>query len=798
MSNKKPFYTTKVTLIFGFGIILSLVLVAAIIGHYLVDAVVRSQDQIVHIHNVKKDLSRKMLAFAQQRFLSASRMIHSDDIFVIEDLKMERIESGGNFIYNLEHLLKMPLTQIEKEQLKKIRARASNSSHKVDDIIVLVEQGKLELAIKAFGEQGISSQKAVYDALSEFAELQENYVEKALENTRIKKRQYQITQIFITGFLVLIGLALAAYVIRRITATERQLAWERKQALTTLGNISDTVISMDEHHIIEYINPAGKRLLHCEAQDVIGKPIHTLLTVYNEAGEIVSIEDSSSHLSDKKSILNGKTNLVLHGVDNTQFLIEIEISDMHHDLTEELLGHVVAIKDVTQERKAAKTLEYQANTDLLTGLANRANFENKLQHIVNTKIDGQSHVICFMDLDRFKIVNDTCGHQAGDELLKQIGHLLKNKTRKVDLLARFGGDEFALLLQNCDSSTGIHIAKTLIDAIAEFRFVWDDNLFTIGLSIGIASFSQQRGCNVKSVIKAADTACYRAKDMGRNTYYVYNPEDSAIAQRTSEMNWSNRILNALEQDRIVLFGQKIVPLPSCTEQYEYFIEVLMRYNDRGKLVAPNAFIPAAERYHLMAEVDKYIINKVFANIQSWPSDLLEKIKISINLSGQTIGDARTRDFILEKIKEYNIGPGIICFEITETSAIANLLEAAQFIKVLKAVGCTFALDDFGSGLSSFAYLQSLPIDYLKIDGSLVRQISNNTMQRHMVESIHKIGEMMGIGTVAEYVEDQAILDALNSMGVHYGQGYHLAKPQPINELIELSQVNIGKSVVNLG
>jgi len=779
MIELKRINTTSLILSLGFGSVLIFMLVAVSAGHYLVSDVVQSQDEIVRVHNAKNDRVLKMITYAQNRFLNVSRMMHTDDIFEVEELKMERVEAGGYFVANLLRLEEFTLTKQEIQLLDELKKRIKTSYNLINQVVNQVENDNREKALKMFDEQGILSQELVYKTLREFSNLQEKYVSSALEKTQTLKHQYEVTQYTMTSLLSLIGIILAFYVIRRITATEKQLSNERKQALITLGHISDTVIKIGTSKTIEYINPAGERLLDFSSQNVIGKQLRDILQLFDHSGQQIVLKCDTVNCG----LMGRNADLRLRTLDGRDCLIELEISEIVREDDSVFLGYVVTIADVTHERSATKALEYQANTDLLTGLSNRSSFEKSLNSFVIDAVNGGTHCVCFMDLDRFKIVNDTCGHIAGDELLRQIGSLIKLHTRKADTLARLGGDEFALILENCNTSEAQRFAEELINVITNFRFVWEAEIFSVGISIGITPINSEKSTTVEDVIKEADSACYGAKNKGRNTCYIYNSEDSVIAQRSGEMNWSNRIVYALEQDKFVLYGQKIVPLAQCEESYEYLIEILIRYIDNGVLIGPNSFIPAAERYHLMPQIDRYVVNKLFTNLSTWPSLLLEKIQICINLSGQTLSDPRFCEFISNKIKEHDVKPGLICFEITETAAIANLSEATEFIHNLKLLGCKFSLDDFGSGLSSFTYLQSLPVDYLKIDGELVKRATENSVQWHMVESIHKIGQMMGVQSVAEYVENDAILSTVDKIGIHYGQGFHLAKPQALDELL---------------
>jgi diguanylate cyclase (GGDEF)-like protein/PAS domain S-box-containing protein len=473
-----------------------------------------------------------------------------------------------------------------------------------------------------------------------------------------------------------------------------------------------------------------------------------------------------------------------------------------HSLDEELLNLLATMgSQIGQfiERKLAeaalrssqKRLAWQAKHDPLTGLVNRREFERCLEaSIGNARVDFRQYFLCYLDLDRFKIVNDTCGHAAGDELLRQITDLLKAQIRTTDLLARLGGDEFGLLLYNCPPHQALVIANALRQSLEEFRFAWSDKTFTIGVSIGLVTVNAET-LNLASAINTADAACYVAKNAGRNRVHFYQADDDhEVTQQHGQIQWVEKLTRALEQDRFCLYYQPIVPLRkssacnTCGEHYE----VLLRLNDEtGKLVSPGAFIPAAERYHLMQHIDRWVIRTLFASqAKHYQESLLccehegEAGMYAINLSGASIIDDQFIDFVLEAFATYQVPPQVICFEITETVAITNLSRARKLIEELKNLGCWFALDDFGSGMSSFAYLKNLPVDYLKIDGGFIKDIIENPTNLALTEAINQIGHVMGLQTIAEFVENDAILEKIKALGVDYAQGYGIGKPLPLS------------------
>ncbi len=437
--------------------------------------------------------------------------------------------------------------------------------------------------------------------------------------------------------------------------------------------------------------------------------------------------------------------------------------------------------DITNMREMTRKLTYQATHDPLTSLINREEFERRLEQEVQTAMfENREHVLCYLDLDQFKIINDTCGHMAGDSLLRQLTDELRSNLRSSDTLGRLGGDEFGLLLIGCPLERGVKIAETLRKIVAGFSFSWEGKAFRIGVSIGVVPITKESG-TAGDVMSAADAACYVAKNQGRNRVHVGHPEDSALIQHTSEMNWTHRIQHALETDRMTLFCQQIRSLNSSEPGY---YEVLVRMlDDDGSIVPPMAFIPAAERYNLMSQVDRWVVRRAFSLMKTCSDDSL---RLAINLSGHSLSDMLVLQFIIDELEATAVDPERVTFEITETAVVANLDSARRFISTLKGQGCRFALDDFGSGLSSFAYLKTLPVDYLKIDGGIVKGMAEDPVSLAMVESINHVGHVMGIKTIAEFVENEATCDQLKALGVDYGQGFGIHKPEPMVELLSTS------------
>jgi len=435
-------------------------------------------------------------------------------------------------------------------------------------------------------------------------------------------------------------------------------------------------------------------------------------------------------------------------------------------------------------RRAQETIHHMAYHDALTGLSNRHEFENRVKHALHTaEVDNNTHVLIYLDLDQFKIINDTCGHQAGDELLRQLSVLLKDAVREGDCLSRLGGDEFGILLENCTIKRAEFIANKILQMINDFHFIWENKAFTVGASMGVVAIDSHNK-SISEVLKNADIACYVAKDRGRNRFHLYRADDNELALRHGEMEWVARIQTALHDDLFVLHKQCISPILKSQVDRTY-CEFLIRLPGKNdELILPGAFLPAAERYNLMPAIDRWVIKTVFAFLARKfgnQSGKENKNQYFINLSGASLSDEDFFSYIKKQFTVFDIDPGMICFEITETVAITNLQETVGFIKEIRAIGCKIALDDFGAGLSSFSYLKAIPADYLKIDGNFVRDITHDKMDRAIVESINQIAKVAGLQTIAEFVEDEAILEVIKDIGVDFAQGYGIQVPVPIEE-----------------
>lgn len=555
---------------------------------------------------------------------------------------------------------------------------------------------------------------------------------------------------------------------------EDELFNEKELALVTLASIGDSVITTDNNFRIIYMNQEAENITAWKNEQARGLLLPQILTVINEITRESLGNPVEKVLSEAKKI-NFSSQAILINREGREYAIEATASPIKNR-EEEITGIVIVLRDVTQTRELTKKISYQASHDSLTGLVNRGKFEEQLhQAIDSAKSQNLVHVLFFMDLDRFKIVNDTCGHFAGDQLLKQVSNLLEKHLRHSDVIARLGGDEFAIILENCPLLKAQEIAKNICQTIQDYRFTWQENQFTIGISIGIIVIDS---CSVSAdrVLNDADEACYIAKENGGNKVHVYQ-KNGELATHHGEAKWVLDINRAFEDNRFCLFFQPIVPVSGENNVNHY--EILIRMLDeKGEIVYPNSFLPAAQRYKLMSSIDRWVINSYFSfYVANYLQNKSHKSAFcNINLSGLFLNEEFALEYIEDQFKQYKVPPETICFEITETLAIANFGKVIKFIQKLKNIGCQFALDDFGNGLATFSYLKNLPVDYVKIDGSFVRHLVDNLVDSAVVESINQIAHLMNIKTIAEFVENEAIFLKLKEIGVDFAQGYWIAKP----------------------
>lgn len=541
----------------------------------------------------------------------------------------------------------------------------------------------------------------------------------------------------------------------------------------TLGSINDGVITIDQHQRVTFINRRAEMMTGCRAEEAVGRPVGDVVTLtapadsddFPAGARVPTLQERSQGVAD---LISAKGE-------------HATVEYLATPLAARPTHSVLVLHDVSHATIMANRMAYQANHDPLTGLFNRSAFDAKLDVVLETiDTDESSHVVLFLDLDQFKVVNDSCGHAAGDELLKQVAFLFSKVLRPRDVLARTGGDEFSVLLKECPARVAMAVADKLRAQLSTFRFVWQEKNFQVGVSIGAVAVSA--GCGSRDeIMRKADTACYIAKDTGRNRAHMYLDSDTAVMVRQGELSWAARLQKALAHGDFELQGQRIMSLDGGDGHY---FEMLVRLVEPdGRLVPPMAFLPAAERYGLMPALDRAVIERALSMHGQLQAASTQPVKFAINLSGASLSDPQLLEFIEQALARHQVPAGLLCFEVTETMAIANLPLAVAMMTGLKALGCRLALDDFGSGMSSFSYLKQMPVDVVKIDGSFVRHMLENSVDRAMVEAVNNIAHQMGLRTLAEYAETPELIDALATMGVDMLQGYGVDKPQSMPHML---------------
>ncbi|MCU0119141.1 EAL domain-containing protein [Pseudomonas sp. B2M1-30] len=633
-----------------------------------------------------------------------------------------------------------------------------------------------QISINAASDEDIRHWKARIFAINDSVTPAAKAFSDALgEGSRLVMRLLLFTNLATALGLIVLALLRTHKLLKQRHAFAQALQLEKDRAHITLHSIGDGVITTDVDGAIDYMNPAAEALTHWKAEQAAGLPLAALFNLLDDNAQSEGLTLIEHILSGKLGGSSEHSKLIqrLDGSTVSVTLVGAPIRNAG-----KVSGAVLVLHDMTQERQYIANLSWQATHDALTGLANRREFEYRLEQALHnlTRQSGR-HALMFLDLDQFKLVNDTCGHAAGDELLRHICALLQSGLREGDTLARLGGDEFGILLENCAPDAAEKIAEGLRQTVQNLHFVWKGRPFLTTVSIGLVHVTQTPA-TLEASLRAADMACYMAKEKGRNRVQVYHADDSELSLRFGEMAWVQRLHMALEENRFCLYAQEIAPLRHAEDRGH--IEILLRLHDEaGRMILPDSFIPAAERYGLMTSLDRWVVQNVFKVIAQCINEEHETslAMCAINLSGITIGDDAFLHFLREQFETYAVPPEMICFEITETSAIANLGSAIRFINELKGLGCYFSLDDFCAGMSSFAYLKHLPVDFLKIDGSFVKDMLDDPINRAMVEVINHIGHVMGKQTIAEFVETTQIEQVLLEIGVDYAQGYVIERPQ---------------------
>jgi diguanylate cyclase (GGDEF)-like protein/PAS domain S-box-containing protein len=559
-------------------------------------------------------------------------------------------------------------------------------------------------------------------------------------------------------------------------ARTRPTAWD------TLDSLGEGIITTDVTGRIDYLNRAAEQLIGVSGADALGKTITDIITLVDEHDRRSLGDPVRQCLTTQAKVTVGRRGLMISRNGTDERSVELTVTPLKGPKAD-LAGTVEAVRDVSEMRGITRQMSYQASHDALTGLVNRREFERRLEEALEaTHASPARHVLCYLDLDRFKVVNDSSGHMAGDTMLREVAALLKQTVRDSDTVGRLGGDEFGLLLTGCPLEKARQIADDVVQKISEYRFVWKDKIFNIGVSVGLVEVSRDSGVP-DEIMSAADSACYVAKKQG-NHVHVYSARDESVARHRGEIHWLQRLQTALKDNRFELMAQPIIATASIGAVGPT-LEVLLRLQDDTVPggISPTEFLRAAERYRLMGDVDRWVVQAALTALARGAIRVPADRSIAINLSGQTLGDPQFLEFVVDVLDRTGVVADQVCFEVTENAVITNIEHAQRFIGVLHGMGCRFALDDFGRGLSSFGNLKNLSLDYLKIDGSFIRNLAIDTVNQAMVAAMIKLARTLNFQVVAEQVEDVGALEAATRMGVDFVQGYHLGRPQPLTRII---------------
>ena len=773
--NKKNSHSPRI-IIWGYVVIIilfSLILITGILQNK------RANDhlsEIVQQHGMKSELITRMYNSARERSISLFTMVSIKDPFTRDENFLKFNSYASQFANARLKLLATQLSDSEQVLLNKQGKLTSITAPLQNEIAELIQLDKLTQANELLTSKAIPLQSEILELLNQLQTIQHMSSQKIAKQAQKEQRETWKILLIISIVALLSGIIITYIIVSITKSLQAKLYMEKELAEITLHSIGDAIITTDVYGKIMQINPIAEDLTGYSYRQALGKDFYTVFNIETELESPKQATELQRVINDLDVVMSADSPKTLVNKNFSEYAIEYTLAPI---VTEDrqTSGAVVIFRDVTEIRALSSQLKYYASHDSLTGLINRRQFEQHLDYALKSVQSGtaQQHVVCFLDLDQFKVINDTAGHEAGDEFLKQLSFLLQSLLRRSDILARLGGDEFGVLLEDCNIENALAIAEKMRKEIKSFRFIWANNSFEVGASIGLATLDKTTP-SLTELMRNADTACYISKEEGRNRIHLFDPNDEDILKRQGELQWIQHIKEALINNDFVLHCQSIMGIANSERKH---CEILLRLkNKKGELVPPMSFIPAAERYEIMPDIDKWVINNAIIFLTENKKHVQNHI-FTINLSGQSLGKKGFDDFVIKELQNNNINPELICFEITETAAISNLFQAIEFMKSLKQIGCSFALDDFGSGLSSFNYLKNLPVDYIKIDGHFILDICDDVTDLAFVEAINRIGHIMGIQTIAEFVETKDILDKLESIGVNYAQGYYVDKPKPL-------------------
>jgi diguanylate cyclase (GGDEF)-like protein/PAS domain S-box-containing protein len=778
-----PFVYTKskLALTVGFGALLISIAIITLLSLSRIYAVDQSIETLVAEQNSKSEALAALLTVANERRQVIAKLFAAKDPAEWETgyRKLEALAS--ELIAALARLGKMESTLPEQAAIADARAAAQGLQGIREGDFALVMKNDISAA--ELRQRELAAQDRFQETLNHLIDLKRAVTLEAVSNASLAMQETLLLVAVVGALTLLFGAWVAALVGRRVARSEDALYREKGLAEVTLHSIGDGVITVDAEGRIDYMNPVAEQYTGWNLGEARGKPLDIVYRVVDDqTGKPVPHPGGS----ETRALGTPGVTVKLLGRGGNACAIRDSSAPIHNSKGN-LVGWVVVFHDVSQIQAMAQQLSWQASHDALTGLINRREFERRLADLIESaRTENKQHALLYMDLDNFKTVNDTSGHAAGDELLRQLTTVMQARMRGADALARLGGDEFGGLLESCPLDQAVRIANGMREAIRDFRFVWQDKTFGVGVSIGLVTIDSA-SISVGKVLATADATCYEAKSKGRDRVQVYRAKDAESGEQSGELQMLSQINRAFELGNFRLYRQKIITL-GANDADEPHYEVLVRMVDRsGALIAPSGFMPAAERYNLLSSIERWVISSMVEFLhRQYESGAIPHDKASltnafyaVNLSGASINDSSFIDFLRKLLTRFHLPRGLLCFEVTETTAISNLTKAAQLIHEVKAMGCRFALDDFGIGMSSFAYLKYLPVDYIKIDGVFVRDMATDPMDHAIVEAINRIAHILGLKTVAEFVESETILDRLRAIGVDYAQGYFIAKPEAL-------------------
>ena len=792
---------SRTNLFTGTGFLIVIVMMAVMIAVAIngVRSIQQELDGVIEKNAAKIEQIEIMRLANRERIIGLQLMLLLDDPFEIDDIAMRHMSYANQFIVARKALYDSADSKAEVEALDRIRQAsmvAAPINEEIRELVLdeLPEEGKALMI-----EKLVPVQDAIYQEFKVLTTLFDKHVELSNEMARKDFERLYMRLVILLILVVALCVFIGYTVTRRINKSEqslidhldeleqvvaartRELKQESDLLTVTLASIGDGVVTINPDSTVRYMNPAAEEMTLLNNDDIVGKPVSSVLhQVDMDTGQqepLISLDspqdDDPPAAGAEKQFkrANGET---------------IDIEQSVADITDEngiTHGAVVVLRDVSATRAMERKLAHEATHDPLTGLVNRREFESRVKMAINrASVDNTLHTICYIDLDRFKAVNDSCGHATGDRLLCDLSRIVKEQLRKGDTFARIGGDEFGLLLEQCSVKKGVEIAEAVRQSITNYQLLHDGQVFSVGASMGAVEISENT-TDIESLLSVADAACYVAKGGGGGSVQIYRSNDDNVLQLRDETRWAREISQALDNNRFELHCQPIVGVSdACRNSMHY--EILMRMRDsQGNLVYPGSFLPAAERYKQLTAIDRHVVYETL----KWVGDNAhecQSCRFAINIAGASISDMGFLAFVSESFRTTGADPSFIIFEIVEHVAVGNLNAAIRFMSTLKKLGCEFSLDDFGRGFSSLGSLKDLPVDYLKIDGGFVAGILETPEDEATVRAINEIGQVLGKKTVAEFVENDAIKCRVTELGIDYVQGFGISRPFPLEQLLE--------------